>query len=80
MGIRVFYTANDFATGGRNGNTKTDDGLVDVNLSIPKAMGSPGKEGTTTPEHLLRQAMPPVSAAPASSCRECSNSSPKALR
>jgi len=53
MGIKVLYTASAVATGGRNGNTKTDDGLIDVNLSIPKAMGGPGKEGTTTPEHLF---------------------------
>ncbi len=53
MAINVLYTAHAVATGGRNGRTKTDDGLIDVNLSIPKAMGGPGKEGTTTPEHLF---------------------------
>jgi Ohr subfamily peroxiredoxin len=53
MAINVLYTANAVATGGRNGHTQSDDGLVSVNLSIPKAMGGPGKEGTTTPEHLF---------------------------
>lgn len=53
MSIKVLYTAHAVATGGRNGHTKSDDGLVDVHLSIPKAMGGPGKEGTTTPEHLF---------------------------
>ncbi len=53
MAVKALYTAHAVATGGRNGNTKTDDGLIDVNLSIPKAMGGPGKEGTTTPEHLF---------------------------
>lgn len=51
--IKPFYTAHATAVGGRNGNSKTDDGLIDVNLSVPKAMGGPGKEGTTTPEHLF---------------------------
>ncbi|MCP6134936.1 organic hydroperoxide resistance protein, partial [Klebsiella pneumoniae] len=27
--------------------------LVSVDLSVPKAMGGPGKEGTATPEHLF---------------------------
>ncbi len=27
--------------------------LVDVNLSVPKEMGGPGKPGTATPEHLF---------------------------
>ena len=53
MAIKVLYTANAVATGGRNGQTQSDDGLVSVNLSIPKAMGGPGKEGATTPEHLF---------------------------
>ncbi|MFO0815174.1 MAG: organic hydroperoxide resistance protein [Gemmatales bacterium] len=51
--IKPFYTAHATAVGGRNGNTKSDDGLVDVNLSVPKAMGGPGKPDTTTPEHLF---------------------------
>lgn len=51
--FKPFYTAHATAVGGRNGNTKSDDGLVDVNLSVPKAMGGPGKPGTTTPEHLF---------------------------
>ena len=53
MAIKVFYTARAVATGGRNGHTQSDDGIVSVNLSIPKAMGGPGKEATTTPEHLF---------------------------
>ncbi|MDP2853369.1 MAG: organic hydroperoxide resistance protein [Smithellaceae bacterium] len=53
MAIKVLYTANAVATGGRNGHTQSDDGLVSVNLSIPKAMGGPGREGATTPEHLF---------------------------
>src|SRR6202034_1934572 len=51
--IKPLYTAHGTATGGRNGHTRTDDGMVDVNLSVPKEMGGPGKPGTATPEHLF---------------------------
>ena len=47
------FTANAVSTGGRNGNVATDDQVINVNLSIPKAMGGPGKPGTTTPEDLF---------------------------
>jgi len=53
MAIKVLYTAHAVATGGRNGHTQSDDGIVSVNLSIPKAMGGSGREATTTPEHLF---------------------------
>ena len=39
--------------GGRNGHTQADDGSVSADLSVPKAMGGPGKPNTTTPEHLF---------------------------
>ena len=47
------FTAIASATGGRNGHTATDDGIVSVDLSVPKAMGGPGKPDTGTPEHLF---------------------------
>ena len=47
------FTAIATATGGRNGHTASDDGMVSVDLSVPKAMGGPGKPNTTTPEHLF---------------------------
>ena len=53
MTLKVLVTAHATAIGGRNGHTRSDDGLVDVDLSVPKAMGGPGKPGTTTPEHLF---------------------------
>ncbi len=53
MALNVLYTAHATATGGRNGHTQSDDGLVSVDLSIPKAMGGPGKPDTTTPEDLF---------------------------
>ena len=39
MSIKVLYTTHAVATGGRNGHTRSADGIVDVDLSIPKAMG-----------------------------------------
>ncbi len=53
MSLNVLYTAHATATGGRNGHTQSDDGLVSVDLSVPKVMGGPGKPGTTTPEDLF---------------------------
>jgi Ohr subfamily peroxiredoxin len=51
--INPLFTATATASGGRNGHTESDDGLVKVDLSVPKAMGGPGKPGTATPEHLF---------------------------
>jgi lipoyl-dependent peroxiredoxin len=51
--IKPLFTAEATAIGGRNGHTQASDGLVSVDLSVPKAMGGPGKPGTTTPEHLF---------------------------
>jgi osmotically inducible protein OsmC len=35
MAIKVLYTTYAIATGGRNGHTRSADGLVDVDLSVP---------------------------------------------
>ena len=51
--IKPVFTATATATGGRNGHTEASDGTVRADLSVPKAMGGPGKPGTTTPEHLF---------------------------
>jgi len=51
--INPLFTATATASGGRNGRTASDDGMVKVDLSVPKAMGGPGKPGTATPEHLF---------------------------
>lgn len=51
--IKPLYTAHASAAGGRNGRAESDDGLVAVDLSVPKEMGGPGKAGTATPEHLF---------------------------
>ena len=51
--IKPLFTATATATGGRNGHTELSDGIVHADLSVPKAMGDPGKSGTATPEHLF---------------------------
>lgn len=51
--INPLFTATATASGGRNGRTESDDGMVKTDLSVPKAMGGPGKPGTATPEHLF---------------------------
>ncbi len=48
----AIYTATATATGeGRNGHTRSADGLVDLDLAVPKEMGGPG--GATNPEQLF---------------------------
>lgn len=51
--IKPLFTATATATGGRNGHTESSDGMVSADLSVPKAMGGPGKPNTATPEHLF---------------------------
>ena len=53
MSIKPLFTATATAVGGRNGHSEAQDHSVSVDLSVPKAMGGPGKPGTTTPEHLF---------------------------
>jgi Ohr subfamily peroxiredoxin len=49
----ALYTATATSTGGRNGHTKSHDGVIDMPLSIPKSMGGEGKPGATNPEELF---------------------------
>jgi Ohr subfamily peroxiredoxin len=51
--IKPIFTIDASAQGGRNGHTESSDHVVSVDLSVPKAMGGPGKPGTATPEHLF---------------------------
>jgi osmotically inducible protein OsmC len=51
--IKPLFTAVAIATGGRNGHTEAQDHSVSADLSVPKAMGGPGRPYTTTPEHLF---------------------------
>jgi osmotically inducible protein OsmC len=51
--MKTLYTAVATATdGGRNGRTRTDDGKIDFELSMPEALGGPGGDGTN-PEQLF---------------------------
>jgi len=49
----ALYTGTATAKGGRNGHVESSDGLLKFDLSIPKEMGGPGKEGATNPEQLF---------------------------
>jgi lipoyl-dependent peroxiredoxin len=51
--IKPLFTISATAIGGRNGHTESEDHVVSADLSVPKAMGGPGKPGTATPEHLF---------------------------
>jgi len=48
---KVLYTAHAHTTGGRDGRSVSGDGLLDVKLSPPKAMGGAGT--ATNPEQLF---------------------------
>ena len=50
--LTPLYTANATSRGGRKGNVKSDDGLLDFNLTSPKSMGGDGAVGTN-PEQLF---------------------------
>lgn len=59
---KVIYTARATTTGGREGTSRSDDGLLDVKLSPPKAMGAPAPPPTRN--SCLRPATRPASWAP----------------
>ncbi len=48
---KVIYQAHAKSTGGRDGTSRTSDGLLDVSLRVPKEMGGPG--GGVNPEQLF---------------------------
>ena len=48
---KVIYKAHAKSTGGRDGTTRSADGLLDVKLSVPKEMGGGG--GGVNPEQLF---------------------------
>ena len=47
------YTATATTVGGRNGHVESSDGLIKLDLSVPKAIGGPGKPNTANPEDLF---------------------------
>jgi Ohr subfamily peroxiredoxin len=50
--MKVLYTATAHATGdGRNGHARSEDGILDVDMRVPREMGGPG--GAANPEMLF---------------------------
>ncbi|GAA2484009.1 organic hydroperoxide resistance protein [Winogradskya humida] len=51
--MTAVYTASATATGdGRGGHTRSSDGVLDLDLAVPKEMGGPGG-ALTNPEQLF---------------------------
>ncbi|MCR5889463.1 organic hydroperoxide resistance protein [Hymenobacter sp. J193] len=53
MKIEKIFTAQAKAKGGRDGQVTSNDDVLNLALSTPKAMGGPGKAGATNPEQLF---------------------------
>jgi Ohr subfamily peroxiredoxin len=49
---KVLYTAHATSTGGREGTSKSSDGVLDLRLTTPKELGGNGAVGTN-PEQLF---------------------------
>ena len=49
---KVLYTAHATSTGGREGTSKSSDGVLDVKLTTPKELGGNGATGTN-PEQMF---------------------------
>jgi lipoyl-dependent peroxiredoxin len=50
--VDVLYTARATARGGREGEVVSDDGVLDLSLTLPKELGGPGGDHTN-PEQLF---------------------------
>ncbi|GGK72139.1 organic hydroperoxide resistance protein [Rufibacter glacialis] len=50
--MKVLYTAEATATGGRSGQVKSDNGILDLQVRPPKAMGG-ANDDYTNPEQLF---------------------------
>ncbi|MDP9457245.1 MAG: Ohr subfamily peroxiredoxin [Actinobacteria bacterium] len=48
----VYYTASATTSGGRNGHVESSDGVLDLDLTMPKEMGGEGGSATN-PEQLF---------------------------
>jgi osmotically inducible protein OsmC len=53
--MKVLYTAEVTARGGREGEVVSDDGALDLVLAYPKELGGPGGDNTN-PEQLMAAA------------------------
>jgi osmotically inducible protein OsmC len=49
--MNILYSTKVAATGGRHGTIHSDDGLLDLKLALPRALG--GKGDGTNPEQLF---------------------------
>jgi len=50
--MKTLYTAVATVHGGREGHARSDDGALDLDLRMPKALGGPGGPGSN-PEQLF---------------------------
>jgi len=50
--MQLLYTATAAATGGRQGRIRSSDGVLDLQLALPKELGGPGG-AATNPEQLF---------------------------
>lgn len=50
--MKTLYAASATTMGGRSGHVKSDDGVLDLELSVPKEMGGQGGQ-KTNPEQLF---------------------------
>ncbi len=50
--MKPLYTASATAHGGRTGHVRSSDGVLDLPLAMPQALGGPGGEATN-PEQLF---------------------------
>jgi lipoyl-dependent peroxiredoxin len=48
---KALYTAEASTTGGRDGHTRSSDGVLDLDVRVPESMG--GQGGGTNPEQLF---------------------------
>lgn len=53
--MKILYEAASTATGGRKGKVSTNDGKLNLELSVPKGLGGDGGNGTN-PEQLFGSA------------------------
>jgi osmotically inducible protein OsmC len=53
--MTILYTAVATTIGGRDGHTRSDDGLIDLDVATPRALGGSGAVGTN-PEQLYAAA------------------------
>ena len=52
MSVNVLYSTRATATGGRDGQARSEDGAFEAKLSTPKELGGAGGDGTN-PEQLF---------------------------